>query len=165
VGTGIHVEAGSSVQLSGTPTLTCGNPLTTCFNVHHNNIGVLASGARVNIQSATIKDNNIGFQIFLGSSLALFNSVVDHSSLSGVQISDNSSMTLAGTTIRPNGVRGITAGNLSSVSAGGPANDVSGTTTGIAIKCDATSRVTGTNFLPGSAIVCASTDPTSSPLP
>jgi len=165
VGTGIHVEAGSSVQLSGTPTLTCGNPLTTCFNVHNNNIGVLASGATVNIQSATIKDNHIGFQIFLGSALALFNSVVDHSSISGVQISDNSSMTLGGTTIRPNGFRGITAGNLATVSAGGPNNDVSGTTTGIDIACDATSRVTGTSFLPGSTIVCASTALTSSPLP
>jgi hypothetical protein len=154
VHTGIQAEAGSSVQLSGT------------LNVHDNISGVVSNTATVNIQGATISHNEIGLEIFYGSTLALFNSVVDHNTNDGVQVSDNSSMTLGGTSIQSNVHRGITAGNLASVTAGGPTNTVTGTTSGTDIACDGTSLVTGTSFFaPLPAFACANKAATSSPLP
>jgi len=155
VQTAIQVEAGSSVQLSG--------PL----NVHNNINGVVSNRATANIQGATISNNTTGLRIFYGSTLALFDSVVNNNTGDGVQVSDNSSMTLGGTSIQSNGQRGITAGSLVSVSAGGPPNTVTGNTSGIDIACDSTSRVTGTSFfqvvLP--VFACVNTAPGASPLP
>jgi len=165
VSTGIQVEAGASVQLAGTPALTCGNPLTTCFNVHNTNTGLVSNSAVANLQGATISNNVVGLKVFYHSALALFGSVVNNNSAGGVQISDSSSMSLGGSSIQFNGHRGITAGNLVSVTAGGPNNTVTGTVGGADIACDATSLVTGTAFLPLSVMACANTSAASSPLP
>jgi len=162
VAVGIQVEASASVQLS--VPATCGSPVVTCLNVHAVNTGAVVRSALLGAQAATFDGGFAGIVASDNSSVSLFGTTITNHTQRGVSVSDNSHLTLSDTTITSNGPRGIAVGNLSSVTAGGPNNTVSGQTQDLA--CDATSRVTGTIFLPGVSLAnCANTAPASSPLP
>jgi hypothetical protein len=150
---GMRVTAGQVTQMVGVD-----------FNGNGDGIiaesgSVVQGGPLINVRNS----NNAGFLGAAGVGiLATHNS---HVSIGAFNLTQGPANDFSG-----NQLRGVAVAGSSSVQFGGldadNANNVTGTTSGTDIACDATSLVSGTNTIPGGAVIaCANQNAATAPIP
>ena len=159
---GMHADGNSYLEVWAAP--ACDPVADPCLLIQNSTEqGVFVSGASADISSAVIQNNPKGIWAEDGASLVITNTEVVTNAAQGIVLTHSSHATIQTATEVSGNSQGVVAANGSTVRFQGTGIILGNTTNDYA--CDASSRITGTSYVPWATASCADTDLDPFPLP